>query len=474
MPNSYDAVVVGAGPNGLAAAIALAREGLSVVVLEAQATIGGGTRSQELTEPGFIHDVCSAVHPMALASPFLKSLPLHEHGLAFVHPTLPLAHPLSDGRVATLERSLDNTAQALGVDAQSYRRLLKSFVENADTVVADLLGPLRVPKHPLLALRFGVRALAPTQYLANALFQSEEARALWAGVSAHSMLPLTRLASSATAMLLVTAGHAYGWPFVQGGSQNIANAMASYLHTLGGEIVTGVRVTSVKDIPPAKVVLFDLTPRQILAIEGLQLPDGYRRRLQRYRYGPGVFKIDWALKEAIPWRSQACRHAGTVHVGGNLAQIALSERSAWNGVVSEKPFVLVAQPSLFDSTRSPIGKHTAWAYCHVPRGSTVNQTAAIENQIEAYAPGFRECILARHTMNSHEFEVYNSNAVGGDILGGVTDLWQLFFRPVAALDPYRLPGGNYYICSSSTPPGPGVHGLCGYFAAQSALRRFGR
>lgn len=469
MTKAYDAVVVGTGPNGLAAAITLARAGLSVLAIEARATIGGGTRTAALTEPGFLHDVCSAVHPMAVASPFFRELELAGHGVTWVHPEAPLAHPLPDGTAAVLERSVAATAATLGADGRAYEQLMRPLVAQADTLLADVVGPPRLPRHPLLALRFGRKALQPAARLASRTFKADAARGLIAGLAAHSALALEQPASSAIALVLGLAGHAYGWPVARGGSQSIADALGRQLVALGGEIVTGRPLASVRELPPARLVLLDLTPRQILALDGLDLPPAYARRLARYRYGPGVFKLDWALSAPIPWRAGACRRAATVHVGGTLAEIAASERAAWEGRVPERPFVLLTQPSLFDPTRAPPGRHTAWGYCHVGAGSDRDLTGAIEAQVERFAPGFRDCILARHAMGPADFERYNANDVGGDILGGATDLMQSLARPVAAWNPYSLRRPGFYICSASTPPGAGVHGLSGYFAAKSAL-----
>jgi phytoene dehydrogenase-like protein len=465
-----DAVVVGSGPNGLAAAIALARAGRSVLVLEAADTIGGGTRSAELTLPGFVHDVCSAVHPMAAASPFFRSLPLAEHGLEWVQPEFPLAHPLDDGPAAVLERSVEATAARLGPDERAYRRLMGPLAARAEGLFRDLLGPLRVPRHPIAAMRFGWNAIRSAKGLA-ARFRTPAARALLAGLAAHSILPLEQSPSAAITLMLGLAGHAVGWPLPRGGSQRIADALASHLRKLGGEIVTGKRVASLDELPPAKAVLLDVTPRQVVALAGERLPARYRRRLERYRYGPGVFKLDWALSAPIPWRAEECRRAGTVHVGGTLEEVAEAERAPWRGEHPQRPFVLLAQPSLFDPTRAPAGKHTAWAYCHVPSGSTFDMTERIEAQVERFAPGFRELILARHALDTAAMERGNANYVGGDITGGVADWRQLFTRPVARLNPYTTPVPGLYICSASTPPGGGVHGLCGYFAARAALRR---
>jgi phytoene dehydrogenase-like protein len=466
-------VVVGSGPNGLAAAIALARGGRSVIVFEAAGAVGGGCRSAGLTLPGFTHDVCSAVYPMALASPFFRTLPLKEHGLEWAHPPAPLAHPLDDGTAAVLERSVDETAATLGPDADAYRRLMGRLAGVADKLFGDLLGPFRFPRHPLAALRFGLPALRSGRGLAEAYFRTEKARALIAGIAAHAILPLETRPGAAIALMLGMAGHAVGWPVVRGGSQKLADALASYLRSLGGEIVTDRPVKSLAELSPSKAVLLDVTPRQVVALAGDRLPDRYRRRLGRYRYGPGVFRVDWALAGPIPWAAPECRRAGTVHVGGTLDEIADGERAAFEGKEHDRPFVLLAQPSLFDPTRAPEGKYTAWAYCHVPHGSTADMTERIERQVERFAPGFRELILARHTMNTAALERYNPNYVGGDITGGVADLWQLFTRPVARWNPYTTPVKGLYICSSSTPPGGGVHGMCGYFAARAALRRMG-
>jgi phytoene dehydrogenase-like protein len=470
---SYDAVVVGSGPNGLAAAVELARNGCSVLLVEAADTIGGGTRSASLTLPGFTHDVCSAVHPMAVASPFFKKLPLAEHGLEWIQPHTPLAHPLDDGTAAVLQRSVEATADTLGTDARAYTRLMKPLVAGAEGLFDDLLGPFRIPRHPITAMRFGLRAIRSGKGLANAWFRTDTARALIAGLAAHSVLPLEQSPSAAITVMLGLAGHAVGWPIPRGGSQKIADALASYFRSLGGEVQTGRRVTSVDDLPRARAVLLDITPRQVLAIADHKLPARYKQQLGRYRYGPGVFKVDWALSGPIPWAAAACRQAGTVHIGGTLEEVALAERAPWHGEHPQRPFVLLAQPSLFDSTRAPEGKHTAWAYCHVPNGSTVDMTERIEAQVERFAPGFRDLILARHTMNTKGMEACNANYIGGDITGGVNDWWQLFTRPVISLNVYAMPARGLFLCSSSTPPGGGVHGMCGYFAAHAALRQLG-
>ncbi|HEV2423886.1 MAG TPA: NAD(P)/FAD-dependent oxidoreductase [Terriglobia bacterium] len=471
MAVSYDAVVIGSGPNGLAAAITVARAGHSVLVREAQETVGGGTRSAELTLPGFTHDVCSAIHPLGVGSPFFKSLPLGEHGLEWIQPPAAAAHPLDEAPAVIIEQSLDATAAGLGADRDAYLGLMRPLVANWDDLALTLLGPPRLPGHPLRLAQFGMRALRSAHTLARSTFRGERARAAFAGMAAHSILPLEKPATGAFGLVLNVLAHAVGWPLPRGGSQKIADALASYLRSLGGEIVTGAPVKSLSELPPARVVLCDITPRQLLALAGDRLASGDQRRLRRYRYGMGVFKLDWALDGPIPWKAAECARAATVHVGGTLDEIAQSERAAWDGRHAERPFVLVAQPSLFDSTRAPAGKHTGWAYCHVPHGSTFDMTGRIESQIERFAPGFRDRVLARSVMTPAKLESHNANLVGGDINGGAQDLPQLFLRPTWRL--YSTSARGVYICSASTPPGGGVHGMCGYHAATRALRELG-
>lgn len=466
-----DAVVVGSGPNGLAAAIALALQGRSVLVLEAHAEIGGGTRTTELTLPGFHHDVCSSVHPLGELSPFFSTLPLAEHGLSWVHPPLSVAHPLDDGPAAVLERSVEATAHGLGADAHNYTRLMNGFVRVGRPLVADLLGPLRIPRHPFAMARFGLYGFRSAVGLARGVFDEPRARALFAGCAAHAILPLDKLMTGAVGLMFAFTGHLCDWPVARGGSQAIANALASYLRSLGGEIRTNTRVTALRELPASRVVLFDLAPKQVIAIAGDALPARYVRRLQRYKYGPGLFKLDWALSGPIPWKDPSCARASTVHVGGTLEEIAAAEAATYRGEHPERPFVLVAQQSHFDDTRAPAGKHTGYAYCHVPFGSTYDATVAIEAQIERFAPGFRDLILARHTYGPPAWERYNESFVGGVIAGGEADITQLFTRPVARLDPYSTPNPRLFLCSCATPPGGGVHGMSGYFAAKSALRR---
>ena len=468
---SYDAVVVGAGPNGLAAAITVAQTSRSVLVVEAEATVGGGARSDELTLPGFVHDVCSSIYPLGVGSPFFSTLPLHEHGLEWVHPQAPVAHPFDDGTAAVLERSIDATADALGPDAAAYRRLMRPLVADWDKLARGILGPLRIPRNPLAMARFGLKAIRSGRGLATSLFEGHRARSLLGGLCAHSMMPLERRPTAAFGLLLGMAGHAVGWPMPLGGSHRITRALASYLESLGGEIVTGAKIESLEELPRARAVLCDVTPRQLVSIAGDRLPSRYRRRLGRYRYGVGVFKVDFALDGPVPWKAPECARAGTVHLSGTIKETAEAERAVWRGEHPDRPHLLVAQHSLFDQTRAPEGKHTLWTYTHVPNGSTCDMTERIEAQIERFAPGFRELILAKSVMTPAQLEEYNPNYVGGDINGGVQDLRQLFTRPVPRLVPYSTPVKGLYICSSSTPPGGGVHGMCGHHAALAALRR---
>jgi phytoene dehydrogenase-like protein len=470
-----DAVVIGSGPNGLAAAIELARAGASVLVLEAMDEIGGGTRTAELTLPGFRHDICASGHPLGILSPFFRSLPLAEHGLQWVQPAASVAHPLDGEPAVMLWRSLQATSDGLGADGERYRRLLTPYLKDPHGLLQDVLGPIgRVPSHPLLLARFGSGGLLPATWLARGRFRGTRARALLAGCAAHSILPLERPLTGAVGLLFLITAHVEEWPVVSGGSGALAAALAGYLETLGGRIETGRRVTSAADLPPARVYLFDTDPRQLVEVAGSVLPSRYVGRLRRYRYGPGVFKMDWALDGPIPWRDPNCLQASTVHLGGTLEEIAASEAAVWRGEHPERPYVLLVQQSQFDRTRAPAGKHTGWAYCHVPARSTVDMTDAIEGQIERFAPGFRERILARHQTGTGDLERYNPNNVGGAITGGVSDLPQAFARPVARRDPYATPNGRVYLCSASTPPGGGVHGMCGYHAARSALRALGR
>jgi len=464
-----DAIVIGAGPNGLAAAIELARCGRRVRIYEANPTVGGGARSAELTLPGFIHDICSAVHPLTAGSAFFSTLPLARYGLEFIHSPIALAHPFDDGTAAILDRSIQTTSETLGRDGAAYRDLMTPLMERWQDLAGDILGPPRFPKHPFLAARFGIHAIRSAKSFAESRFKEDETRALFAGMAAHSFLSLDQTATAAFGLVLGLLGHVYGWPIPKGGAQNIANALAAHFKDLGGEIVTNQRVESLSDLPAAKAILCDLTPRQVLHIAGGSLPSGFRRKLSRYRYGPAAFKLDWALSAPVPWRSPECAKAATVHIAGSFAEILTSEKLANSGQHADKPYIILSQPTLFDPSRAPLGKHTLWAYCHVPNGSQVDMTEKIENQIERFAPGFRDCILARSVITPAHFEQHNANLVGGDINGGSQHLAQMFTRPTARM--YSTPLEGLYICSSSTPPGGGVHGLCGYHAARLALRK---
>jgi len=466
---AYDAIVIGSGPNGLAAAITMQQEGLSVLLIEGKESLGGGLRSAELTLPGFVHDICSAIHPLALGSPFFQTLPLADHGLSYIYPDIAAAHPFDDGTAALLGSSLEETASALGRDKQAYLKLMRPLVNDWPDIAADVLGPLSFPEHPLKLARFGLDALTSANYLARR-FHTQAAKGLWAGMAAHSIQPLTNLTTSAIGLVLMAAAHLKGWPIPAGGSKEIANALASYFITLGGRIDAGFYVKSLDQLPSAKAVLFDVTPRQLLEIAGHKFSSLYKWQLERYRYGMGVFKVDWALDGPIPFTAPEARRAGTVHIGNTLEEIRLSEQQCWEGIHAEKPFVLLAQQSLFDDSRAPEGKHTAWAYCHVPNGSTRDMTGIIEKQVERFAPGFRDRIIGRHTLNTAQMQEHNPNYIGGDINGGVIDLGQLFTRPALRSSPYRTSAKGLYVCSSSTPPGGGVHGMCGYHAAKRALK----
>jgi phytoene dehydrogenase-like protein len=467
----YDAVIVGAGPNGLAAAIVLAQAGRSVLLLEAAASVGGGTRSAQLTLPGFVHDVCSAIHPLSLSSPFLRRLPLAHYGLEWVMPPAALAHPLDDGPPVMVERSVAATASRLGPDERRYAALLQPIVDHWLALAEDLLGPFPFPpKHPLLLARFGLNGLWPADWLQRLRFRGPRAAAVFGGMTAHAMLAFHEPLTAAIGLTLAASAHAVGWPLARGGSQAIADALAAHVRALGGEIVTGQTVRTMAGLPPARHYLFDVTPRQLARIAADRLPAGYRRQLENFRYGPGVFKLDWALDGPVPWKSAEVARSATVHLGGRYAEIAAAEAAVARGQHPERPFVLLAQSSLFDDTRAPRGQHTLWAYCHVPNGSTVDMSARIEAQVERFAPGFRQRILARSAYNAPAMEAYNPNYIGGDINGGRQDWRQFWTRPVARVVPYATPNPAIFMCSSSTPPGGGVHGMCGFYAAQAVLR----
>jgi len=462
-------LVIGAGPNGLAAAIVLAQAGHRVTIYEARDRAGGAVSSAELTLPGFVHDVCSSVYPLAASSPFFGGLPLAAHGHVWSHPPLPLAHPFDDGSAVALTRSVDETASQLGRDASAYRRLLGPLVDAWPALLSDVLGPLRVPSHPLLFARFAVPAALPASVLGRAAFTTRQARALLAGIAAHAARPLEKPLTSAYFLLLAGAGHAVGWPFARGGAGRLADALAGCFLAAGGTIQNGTLIASLQELPDARTVVCDVTPAQLLRLAGAALPSRYRRALGRYRYGPGAFKVDWALEGPIPWRADACRAAGTVHLGGSFEEIAAAEHEVALGRHPDRPFVLLAQPTICDPTRAPEGRHTAWAYCHVPNGSSVDMLERIERQVDRFAPGFRDRILARHVMDPAALEAFNPNLVGGDVGAGLATVRQTFARPT--LRQYVTPVGGLFLCSASTPPGGGVHGMCGFHAAQAVLRR---
>ncbi|MEO6963797.1 MAG: NAD(P)/FAD-dependent oxidoreductase [Puia sp.] len=463
----YDAIVVGSGPNGLAAAILLRQQGLSVLLIEGKKETGGGLSSRECTLPGFIHDSCSAIHPLAAGSPYFSRLPLKEHGLQFIYPRIDAAHPFDDGLAAIFKRSVEETACELGDPA--YTTLMQPIVEDWPRIVSDVLAPLHIPQHPEAMIRFGLRGLRSARQTVKR-FSTKESRGFWAGMCAHSMLSFNQRAVSAVALVLLAAGHTGGWPIVAGGSGSMARALTAYFISIGGRLETGFYIRALDQLPTSHAVLLDVTPRQLLTIAGYRFSSYYKQQLEKYRYGMGVFKIDWALDGPIPFTADPCRQAGTVHLGNTFEEIDAAEQMVWNGQHPDRPFVILAQQSLFDQSRAPAGKHTGWAYCHVPNGSVLNMKDAIEQQVERFAPGFRERILATHTTNTAQMEAENPNYIGGDINGGVLDLNQLFTRPALRFSPYRTSAKGIYICSSSTPPGGGVHGMCGYHAARRVLK----
>ena len=467
--DSRRAVVVGSGPNGLAAAIVLAQAGLQVEVFEAESQPGGGARTMDLTLSGFHHDFGSAVHPMAAGSPFFSSLPLRDHGLEWIHFPAPVAHPLNDGTAVMLERDLGDAVRALGEDGKAWARMVRPFVERWLEFAPDILKPmLRVPRHPFLLARFGLPGLMPARFFANRVFRSDRTKALFAGLAAHSFLSLDDPLTASFGIVFAITAHAVGWPIPRGGSQSIANALGSYLGKLGGTVTTSTRVESLEALGNFDLALCDVTPRQLLQIAGDCFPSGYRRLLQQYRYGPAIFKVDYALSSPIPWKAVECARAATVHVGGTMDEIAAAEQAMRNGRHAERPFLLVAQPTLADPSRAPQGKHIAWTYCHVPHASTVDMLPRIEAQLERFAPGFRDCVLARRVLGPADLESMDANLIGGDISGGASDWRQFILRPTWRT--YATPAKGIYICSSSTPPGGGVHGMCGYNAANAALK----
>jgi phytoene dehydrogenase-like protein len=463
-----DALVIGSGPNGLSAAIVLAQAGCKVLVLEAEHTFGGGVRSAELTLPGFVHDVCSAVHPFAIASPFWRTLPLAAHGLHWIEPPGMIGHPFDDGSAIVVERSIDTTAVRLGRDGDAYIKTIGTVVENWARLERAVLGPFSVPQHPFVLARFGLRALRSAEGFAKRSFNDDQTQAMFAGIAAHGMLPLDHMLTAGVGLTLGAMCHVAGWSIPRGGAQKITDALVGHLQSLGGELVADSKVTGIDKLPPAKATLCDLSPKPLLRIAGRKFPRRYRQKLERYRYGMGAFKVDWALGAPIPWKADECRRAGTLHLGGTLNEIAASEKSAWEGRTVDRPFVLLSQPTLFDPSRAPFSKHVAWGYCHVPGGSTVNMLDRIEREIERFAPGFRDSVLARSVRTPADIEAHNANLVGGDIAAGVTDLRQFFTRPTWRT--YSTPVKGLYICSASTPPGVGVHGMCGYYAAKLALK----
>ncbi|MEJ5053293.1 phytoene desaturase family protein [Sphingobacterium sp. MYb382] len=466
---AYDAIIVGAGPNGLAAAITMQQQGLSTLLIEGADTIGGGMRSKELIWPGYTHDICSAIHPMAMASPFLRSIPLAKFGLRFVHAPIAAAHPLANGEAALLFQDVAETADQLGKDAKTYRHLIQPIVDNWEHLALATMGPLRFPQHPFQLASFGLKALPPADWIAK-LFKTTKGKALWGGMAAHGLQPLSNWTTAAIGLVLMAVGNRYGWPIPVGGSQSIADALAAYYTSLGGEIRLHHWVDDIGKLPPHKVAVLDMTPKQLLQLKGTNLSNSYQRQLQRFRYGMGVFKVDYILSEPVPFQNKQTRQAATVHLGNTYAEVAHGEQETQRGKHVEKPFVLFAQPSVFDDSRAPLGEHTGWAYCHVPNGSSVDMTQYIDNQIERFAPGFKDCIRAKVSMNALDMEAYNPNYVGGDINGGIMDIRQLYTRPTLSLSPYRTANSSIYLCSSSTPPGGGVHGMCGFHAAKIALK----
>lgn len=466
----YDVIIIGSGTNGLAAGIYLTRIGYSVLIIEAASTAGGGMRTKELTLPEFKHDVCSAVHPMGYLSPYFQSLQLEKYGLEWIFPEISVAHPLDNEPAVLLSKSVEETADGLGIDAQSYKKILTPFAEHSDWLIQDALKPLGIPKHPLLLARFGMRGILPAQTFAKRSFKGKRAKALFAGCAAHSILPFDKYFTTALGLTFLTTAHAVNWPIAKGGSQTISNALVNCFLDAGGEIQYNTFVQDLTKLPSYSALLFDTDPLQLASLAKNLLPASYIKRLEKYHFGPGVFKIDYALNAPIPWNDPNCLKASTIHIGGTIEEIAKAEKEIWDGRLSKQPYVLVSQQSQFDSTRSPNGQHTCWAYCHVPNGNVQNVSFIIENQIERFAKGFKDTIIARHSMNTSQFYSYNKNYVGGAITGGSADITQLFTRPIVRLDPYSTPNPSLFICSASTPPGGGVHGMNGFYAAKSVVK----
>jgi phytoene dehydrogenase-like protein len=468
----YDAVVIGSGPNGISAAIVLAQKSMSVLLVEGQRDLGGGCRSGQLTLPGFTHDICSSIYPLGMGSPFFRTLPLEEHGLSWINPEGTYAHPFDGGRAVVVERSVEASAKTMGPDALAYEKLVNALHINWDTLCESLLQPQKMLFHPFSMANFGLRALMSAKLFAQTTFKGELARGAFAGVAAHSTLPLSAATSAAFGLVLGVTSHPVGWPMPKGGAQKLSDALASYFTASGGEILLDAPVSSLDQLPPSKLVIADVTPWQLVSMAGSRLPGGYKKQLESYKYGPAVFKIDYALDAPIPWQAQGVDRAATVHLGGTIEEIDQSESGVWRGQHSERPYVLLAQHCLFDTTRAPEGKHTLWAYCHVPNGSTQDMSAQIENQIERFAPGFKKTIIAKSSISARGMEEHNANYIGGDINGGALIPSQLFTRPVFRLIPYSTPVEGLYLCSASTPPGGGVHGMGGYYAAHSAFRNW--
>ncbi|MGN6295346.1 MAG: phytoene desaturase family protein [Ginsengibacter sp.] len=470
MKSNYDAVVVGSGPNGFAAAITLQRAGISVLLVEEKEIVGGGVRSAELTLPGFIHDVCSTVYPLGEDSPVFKSLNLSQFGVQYLKPPYALAHPFDDGSSVAVSTSIYETAVQLGKDAKNYEKIFLPLVMQWPSIRSAFLGPLYLGAFSKNNLKFAIQAINSGRHFAQHHFETAKAQALFSGMAAHSILPLNKLSTASIGIVLNTVAHINGWPLPKGGAQKITYALAASFESYGGEIQKGFKISSLQQLPQTKAVLLDVTPAQLLRIAGDQFSKLYEWQLRNYQYGAGVFKIDWALSQPVPFTDKKCRAAATIHIGGSLQEICDSENAISKNQIPDKPFVLFVQPGVVDSSRAPAGKQTAWAYCHVPNGSTKDMTEAIENQVERFAPGFKDCILARHVMNTHDIQDYNSNYMGGDINGGAATITQIFTRPAIRLSPYKTPAKGIYLCSSSTPPGGGVHGICGYYAARAALK----
>ena len=466
----YDGIIIGSGVNGLSAAIYLQQRGLKTIIYEGGSVPGGSTKTEALTLPGFLHDTGSAIHPMAFASPFLKTLPLEKYGLKWIFPEIPYAHPFLDGSALAAYADVSQTAAQLGVDQKAYNRIFDNLTKKWEGIAPDMLGPLTIPKHPIDFIEFGLKAMLSAERLSNHYFQDEKTKAFFYGASAHATLPLDAWASSAFGLVLSCMAHKYNWPFPEGGAQAIISALVSYYESLGGELVLNAPVTDMRQVPSATTYLCDLTPKQLLKIRNTNLSNFYRKRLSNFKYGAGIFKVDWALDGPIPFTNEKCRKAGTIHLGYSTAELKESEKNCNEGRHTNAPYVLLAQHTVYDKTRAPEGKHTAWAYCHVPNGSTEDRTEAIENQIERVAPGFKKIILARSTKNTKEMQAFNPNIIGGDINGGKQDLTQLFTRPVVKISPYNTSNSQIYLCSSSTPPGGGVHGMCGYHAAKQVFK----